>query len=155
MQRCIDLHHSKPWIENFERVLIAPARENVDQKPVGSRLTVRYSLYDPYNPGALFNPAQSAAIGEQQGLQFYEPSAYFWTTHCRVSHGCDQKDHCSNGGCITDVHADFLAWDSRDPEGPEFYYGYQLSGDPNTVYLEGIHDFERECQWFHSHLIGQ
>jgi hypothetical protein len=71
MDRCIALHSSKPWVPNFDRVLIQPLRQ-VNPEWLGAPVTL-------------------------QGSTWYEPTRAFWETHCQAAHqggrGCSAQVH--------------------------------------------------------------
>ena len=89
IQKCVDLHHTKPWIPGYDRTLIAPFRVK----------TLNQSKW--YNGDPIYL---------HEGLYYFEPSQYFWETHAKVSHSPDGSD------CSVKTHTDFLTEEGKKHE---------------------------------------
>ncbi len=90
MNECITLHNTKPWVKNFEEVLVRPLQAAIDRGSV--------------NPDWL---------GEEvtvEGNTWYRPTEEFWTVHCNAAH------YPQGEGCSAATHTAFLTPTGADAE---------------------------------------
>ena len=115
----ITQHLNKPWIENFQTVVIHPVSKSVwqeNQSWFGDGMTIVRQLQS----------------GETREQTWYVPTLDFWELHVKVSH--------HNGvDCNPDNHKKYLLGDELD-------YGHLTTN--GTLIVQTAEDFDTECEYF-------
>ena len=130
-EKCMLYHKTKPWIPNFDKVMIAAL-------PGGE-------LPDEW----IKKETQMCEEGPNKELAkcWYDPSEEFWKLHCQVSH--PSKDGTGKPGCDAKIHAAFL---TPTGENAEMYYANKMKD--GRIIVQTAKDFEEECDWFMKEGFG-